>query len=299
MKARNRRRPAAPAQRVSRRVAVPRHALRSLLRRLALVGAGLAAALVATVLAVPRAASWFLDHPYFAVESLEILPARRGTHTRLALGQPRLGADEIEAWVGLAPQTSIFRIDPGRLEARLEAHPWIRTASVRRLPPRRVVVAIEEHRPIAIVRLDDYYLVDRRGVVMGRVGPDDSHDLPIISGLDDGHGRTSLEVALPRVAHLLRRDRIAARLGPVSEIHFDAEHGATVFPMQARIAVALGWDGWRRRLGRARRVLDAWNGQTDRLLAIDLTRSDSVIVRVRDVPAPAAPGSGSARKTKV
>jgi cell division protein FtsQ len=299
MRHQNRRRRASAPAGVSRRLALPRLTVRALLRRGATVLAVAGVAVVVTALAVPRSVSWLIDHSYFAIESVEVVPNHLGARARLALGQPRLTPEEIEAWVDLPPGISIFRVDPLQIERRLEAHPWIRRATVTRLPPRRLEVEIHEHRPLAIVRLDDYYFVDRRGALMGRLAPSDSHDLPIISGLDRGHGRTSLEVALPRVAHLLRRQRAAALLGPISEVHFDAEHGATLFPVDVHVSLAVGWDGWRQRLGRARRVLQAWRGQEDRLAAIDLTGTDTVIVRVRETPGAAEPGRSSARKTRV
>lgn len=292
-----RRREPAPAG-VSRRLALPQLTVRSLLRRGATALAVAGAAVLAMALTVPRSVSWLIDHSYFSIEGVDVVPSRLGARARLALGQPRLTPEEIEAWVDLPPGISIFRVDPRQIERRLESHPWIRRATVRRLPPRRLEAEIREHRPLAIVRLDDYYFVDRRGALMGRLAPSDSHDLPIISGLDRGHGRTSLEVALPRVAHLLRRQRASGLLGPISEVHFDAEHGATLFPMDVNVSLAVGWDGWLPRLGRARRVLQAWRGQENRLAAIDLTGTDTVIVRVRETPDATDPEPGRARTRK-
>ena len=295
MKRENRRRRSVPQR--SRRIAIPWPAVVAAGRRTApVVAASLAFALLLVVV-VPRAALWVIDHSYFAVDGIEFATERPGSRARLELGLPRVSPEELEAWAGVAPGLSLFRIEPHLLERRLREHPWIRRARVTRDPPRRVVVDVREHKPLAIVQLDELYYVDRRGEVMARLGPSDSRDLPIITGLAGGHGRTAPEIALPRVAWLLRRGRAAGVLGPISEVHFDAEHGMTMFPVDLKISFDLGWRDWRIRLARAERVLASWRGREKRLESIDLTRGDSVIVRVREQTVPAN-GDG-ARRTRV
>ncbi len=293
----NRRRTASP--RISRRWTIPRGPLLVSLRR-AVGAAVVMVALVATAaMLLPRAFRWLVDNPYFAIESVDVFTARYGVRTRESLGDTRLSVEEIERWAGVPLGTSIFRIDPGVIERRLESNSLVRAATVRRLPPRRIRIDVRERLPIALVRLDGLYFVDRRGGLMGRVVSDELPDLPIVSGLENGHGRTSLEVALPRAVYLLRRNRGASLLGPVSEIHFDEEHGATMFPVDVHVSLALGWTGWQKRLERARRVLAAWSGRESHLAAIDLTAPDSVVIRTRDTPNVPVEDRWDGRKTRV
>jgi len=299
MKPTNRRRGAAPPK-SSRRLAVPWTAVRAATRQWTQAAAMSLAFAVVLALGLPRAATWLVEHPYFAIEGVEFSQERPGGRSRLERGQPRISQEELDAWAAVAPGTPYFWVEPKQLARRMEAHPWIRRATVTLHPPRRVVVHVREHKPLAIVRLDELYYVDRRGALMGTLAPNDSRDLPIISGLHRGHGRTSLAVALPRVAHLLRRQRVSAWLGPISEVHFDAEHGVTIFPMEVQVSLYLGADSWQRRLKRARRVLVAWRGQEARMASIDVTGTDDVIVRMRAArPTEQQHGQAATRKTRI
>ena len=70
--------------------------------------------------------------------------------------------------------------EPGRLER----HPWIRRATVRREFPRRVMVEVAERQPAAVVLIDQLYYVDRSGTVVALVGRDDTLDLPFVTGIE-------------------------------------------------------------------------------------------------------------------
>lgn len=233
----------------------------------ALVGVGVATSGFSTSLR---------DHSYFSVESIEY-----SGHGRVTLA-------ELQDWVGVPDHTSILDIDVGALKRRLERHPWIRRAEVERHLPRRIAVRLHERTPFAIASLGDYRHVDERGQLLAPLGPEDSRDLPIITGLAGAHGRAASAIALPRIAFLLRRLQGAGTFGQISEVHVDPEYGVTLFPVELRLAVVLGWDDWPQKLAHAERVLDTWQGRESNLSAIDLTLPGSVIVRLK--------GSGKAKK---
>lgn len=216
------------------------------------------------------------QHPYFAVESIEY-----SGHGRLTLA-------ELRDWVGVPDGTSILDIDVGALQRRLERHPWIRRVDVKRHWPRRIAVRVHERAPFAIASTGELRHVDERGTLLGPLSPEDSRDRPIISGLQGDYGRAAPGVALPRIAYLLRRLETSHRFGEISEVHVDAEQGITVFPVDLRVALVLGWEDWQQKLDNAERVLATWKGREGKLGVIDLTLPGSVIVRIK--------GSGKADK---
>lgn len=249
-------------------------------RAVLVVGASLAGAASA-----PMAHDWLVYHPYFAVEEVDFI------------GQRRLSEAELGEWSGLGRGISIFRVDPTRLERRLARHPWIRSARIERVPPRRVVARISERKPLAIVRLPEMRYLDERGRLMGELFESDSHDYPIVSGLSGTFGRASPDVALPRIAHLLRRLGEDSWLGHLSEVHVDPEHGMTLFPVEMRVAVIIGWDRWRAKLRLAEAVLSEWRGREEEIAAIDLSAGEHALLRLRRVPGEPAPARG--KKTRV
>jgi cell division protein FtsQ len=224
---------------------------------------------VALVAAAPVVWSRATSHPYFVLTSLRVE------------GNLRITDAEVLAVAGARPGQSVWDMQPRRIEARLAAHPWIRRAQVRFEAPGRVVIEVHERKPVAIVRFAELNYVDRRGHVLGPLAPEDSRNLPIITGLEDGPQRAFAPVALLRVAQLLRWSERRAALDDLSEIHVDRQEGITMFPLEVNVSVRLGWGDWEEKLHRTSRVFAAWEGRLDRLAAIDVSVPEMVIVKMR------------------
>jgi hypothetical protein len=115
------------------------------------------------------------SHPYFAVS--EVVIHHRG----------RLPEADLHATLGIARGDSIWDVDPAAVEGRLRARPWVRSASVHRELPDRVVVRLREYRPAAIVIVPEaqpsFFYVAANGRIFAPVGTTDGRDLPYITGL--------------------------------------------------------------------------------------------------------------------
>ncbi len=226
-------------------------------------------------LAWPRLREAVRRHPYFAVTEVVV----RDPH--------RLGADEVRQAAGLAPGMSVWDVDPRAAEARLRAHPWIRSARVRRDLPRRVTIQVREERPVAIVVMErenagDYF-VSARGRVFARVAPGDARDLPYVTGLrsrDLADGDAVGARALRRAIMLLRRSGGLR----VSEVHVDGVRGLTLMPVHPAIPLELGWHGFEEKLARLPRVMTLWAGREADIASVSLLFDDEVIVRTRVAP---------------
>jgi cell division protein FtsQ len=96
---------------------------------------------------------------------------------------------------------------------RLQAHPWIASASVRREFPDTVIIEIKEHRPIAVVDMEQRYLMNINGELFKRWSPEDSVGLPVINGL------TGTDIAFSRMYPNIITDGVldVLRLGSDSE----------------------------------------------------------------------------------
>jgi POTRA domain, FtsQ-type len=242
--------------------------------------------------AAPPIAQAVRTHPYFAVRDVVI--HHRG----------RLPAADLRTALGISGGESIWDVDPAAAVARLRARPWVRSASVRRELPDRVVVRVREYRPTAILIVGDaqpgLYYVASNGRIFASVGDTDGRDLPYITGLVradlDGH-----EALGPRAVHralgLLRLvGREPGGLGPVSEVHADRERGLTLLPVRPAIPIVLGWGALPKKLDRLARVLPLWAGRAADVRELSCTFDDQVIVRLREPlpePAPAAKARGT------
>ena len=209
-------------------------------------------------------------HPYFAVSEVAV----RGTR--------RLAAAQVRAAAGIGPGASIWDVDPATAEDRLRAHPWIRTARVRRELPGRVTIDVREERPLAIVLTEKAgaYYVSAHGRIFAPVGARDIRDLPYVTGLraaDLGGDDPSTARALRRAIALVRR---SGKL-EVSEVHVDRVAGLTLMPVRPAIPLELGWSDFETKLARLPRVFALWAGRESEIATVSLLFDDEVIVRTR------------------
>jgi len=223
-------------------------------------------------------------HPYFVVNRVVIHGAEHG-----------LTPDDLRSWIGLTDATTVWEASPGRVRERLEAHPYVAGATVRRQFPGTLEIVVRERRPLAIAVLDDLYYVDRGGVTFGPLRPADDRDLPLITGLDPHATDGTRNWMLRRALRLMRRSADAPALGRLSEIHIDPASGVVVFPVTPRVPVLLGWGSWPAKLARARRALDAWHGAGERLARLDTRFHNQVVATLR--PPPAGPAGAAAADT--
>ena len=97
----------------------------------------------ATLLAALAAATWWLSQrPYFTLRGVNI-EAAQGHRLRNA------SAPLLRVAVARHVRGNFFAVDLDAVRATFEAVPWVRRASVRRVWPDGLEVAIEEHRPLA------------------------------------------------------------------------------------------------------------------------------------------------------
>jgi cell division protein FtsQ len=71
------------------------------------------------------------------------------------------------------------------LAERVRSHPWIKEATVERLPLHALRVTIVERTPAAIARIgSEHLMTDEEGIVLARLGAQDQTTLPLILGVD-------------------------------------------------------------------------------------------------------------------
>ncbi len=108
----------------------------------------------------------------------------------------------------------ILSFDPAAARHRVEALPWIRRASVRRLLPDTIVVHIEERSPLALwQRGGRFTVIDDAGEAIRGVRPERFAGLLVVVGPDaPDHAADLLEI-LGSQPSLLARVRAAVRVG--------------------------------------------------------------------------------------
>jgi cell division protein FtsQ len=158
-------------------------------------GAANAVFVVAACVLLAALAGWLARQPQFALRQIRLEGdlSRSNVATVRANAMPRLSG-------------SYFTLDLHRAQAAFEAVPWVRHAIVSRVWPNRLVVRLEEHRPVAVWKGDEGNdrLVNSFGEVFeANLGDVDDEDLP------EFHGR---EADAPQILAMYRelKTRFAA-----------------------------------------------------------------------------------------
>jgi cell division protein FtsQ len=149
-------------------------------------------------------------------------------------GHERLSTGEVLSLVeGLRGQ-NILAVKLDEWQTKLLASPWVESATIRRVLPSTVEIAVRERRPMGIGRLNTVmYLIDPSGVIIDEYGPAYADiDLPIIDGMaaapQDGGSIVDVaraEFAGRVIGALAARPELAKR---VSQIDVGDLHDAVV-----------------------------------------------------------------------
>lgn len=172
------------------------------------------------------------------VEQSDALPLR--TIVVKGVDADSARAAEVKAWTELSTADAgaggkvgvpFFGIDLDAVAARVEQHPFIRAATVRRLPPDTLEITVTERAPRAAVRTaEGVYLLDDDGEVMKRARPGDALDVPVLSLLEVTKNATALELvrALERNGLLARASEVVEHEAVGFDVIFDDGASARV-----------------------------------------------------------------------
>jgi cell division protein FtsQ len=197
----------------------------------------------------------------------------------------RVSEEEVVALSDIRPGMNIFDLELEMIGRKIEENPWIATARVERVLPREVVISVRERVPKALINLGYLYYLDAGGVIFKVLGPEDSIDYPVVTGIDrrtllenPGDCRKQLEEAV------LLLDELAGRrifsLDDVSELNIDPTDGLTLYTFSGGIPVRMGYSNFSSKLDRLERIYPELEPRLPALKYIDLNVADRVIVKV-------------------
>lgn len=117
------------------------------------------------------------------VEESDALPVRSVAVRGPGLEPESDRVAEVLAYAGVEPGMPLFAVDIDAVAARVREHPYVAAATVRRVPPDSIEIAVEPREPRAVLSADGLYLVDAKGRVMKTARPGDGLDLPVLTGV--------------------------------------------------------------------------------------------------------------------
>jgi cell division protein FtsQ len=97
-------------------------------------------------------------------------------------GHKKFTLEKIVSLSKIQGGTSIFSANLGEISRNLESDPWIYRSVVKKKFPDTIEITIKEYDPIAVVKLDKYYLIDKNGTIFKKASKNEM-SLPKITGL--------------------------------------------------------------------------------------------------------------------
>ena len=193
-----------------------------------------AAVLLAVILVTAAGAaaySWLGHSRLFAVREIDL--NRCDYVTR----------EEVSGMLSGVPQGNIWLLSSRDIGRRMLSHPWVRSVSVRKAFPDRLVVRIEERKPVAMINLDVLYYVDDQGKIFKRLTSYDPKGFPILTGFSQGDLKANDAVTaknIRRTLELLRCTESGVLRENVSEVNYDAQEGYTLVTRDSGIQLKIG-----------------------------------------------------------
>lgn len=185
-----------------------------------------------------------------------------------------LEKSEVIAFARIAYGAPVLDVDLVAMRDRIEEHARVKKAVVERFLPNRLVITLEERKPIGLVQVDGVMQgIDREGVVIPLMRAKEEVVAPIITGeLASASSETLLE-ALGAI-ELMRPDLVEK----ISEIRLDAERGFTLVTTGDPMIIRLGRGDMERKITQLREATEYFEVTDQKKEYIDL-RFDEIITR--------------------
>ncbi|MGQ0809710.1 MAG: cell division protein FtsQ/DivIB [Nitrospiraceae bacterium] len=201
-------------------------------------------------------------------------------------GLHHVSQQDVRDRLGLRAGATLWSVYLPQLADRLRAIPWIKEATITRIPFHELRVVVVERKPAAVARTtSDNLLVDDEGYILSVMGADDDSTLPALSGLDPKRmlrgeaavrqaAKAGIELATLMAGTLSGRAEVDAG-DPTNLV-------ATMSGLRFQFGSASVEEQWQRfRQVHARLRVAAFDGKTRGPSEIDLRYSGRVIVRER------------------
>jgi cell division protein FtsQ len=186
-------------------------------------------------------------------------------------------------------ERNIFRVSLEQRKAELEQLPWVEHATVMRLLPNRLRVAIVERTPVAFVRQGNHIgLVDGNGILLDMptdVQANMQYSFPVVIGLKPSDP-LSLRAARMKLYARFTGDldssgeKISERLSEV-DLSDPEDVRALVADKNGEVMVHFGEDNFLDRYRKFEEHLPEWRSQFPHLSAVDMRYERQVVLEMQ------------------
>lgn len=201
----------------------------------------------------------------------------------LVQGARRLSTEEVVKAARVKPGDVFFAVKPKRLERWLKRDPWIKEATVRTIPPGKVIITVKEREAVALLKAEKLFYLDPEGNPFKEVIRGDEVDYPVITGLDasypkgkDGRNKKILGEAL-RFLQVVKEFQFPP-LGNISELNVTEAYGLILFTLNEGLEIRMGSPPYRDKLWRLNEVIKMQPGAVSRARYVDVSFPGQVVL---------------------
>jgi len=185
---------------------------------------------------------------------------------------------------GIKPATNILALNVDGIARKIKTNPWVEEVYVVRELPNRLIIEIQERKPMALVKREDsLYLMDSQGVIFKKFEGEEAN-LPVLTGCaEDGKEDPVLVRKSIELINLLSASSSFPQIKNVSEIHGEENIGFSIF-LDSGLCLKVGFGDYDGKLKRLKPVLaDLARRNVIGFLTIDLNDPDKVTVQKNDL----------------
>ncbi|MCJ7782457.1 MAG: FtsQ-type POTRA domain-containing protein [Desulfobacterales bacterium] len=180
---------------------------------------------------------------------------------------------------------NLFSVKLKEVVKRLESHPWIEQVRVRKVFPHKIVIQVEERKPMAIIQLEELYYIDTRGEIFTPVGDRDEYNYPYVTGLtrrvfekDPVEAKRLINKAL-ELLRIVSQGKVPP-LGEISEIHMEKAFGIYCFTKAEGVEVKMGWEDFEEKLKRLPLIWSDLRKRGFSAVSIDCSDVTRMVVKI-------------------
>lgn len=217
---------------------------------------------------------YLLSTPYFEIKEISVR------------GLKELTEQDVLIQAAMTPRQNLLSVNVDALAGRISANPWVKNIHVGRELPNRIVLAIKERNPVALVKQSNgLYLMDNEGNVFKKLDKNDEVDLPILTGVDIKEKEKSrLLLSTLSLLQTMSASNRYSYLGTIAEVNVKDVVGVSLLT-DTGLYLKLGTDNYEKKLNTLSVVMADLEkrGMRKGYLFVDICDATKITIQYRDV----------------
>jgi len=217
---------------------------------------------------------YLLSTPYFEIKEISVR------------GLKELTEQDVLTQAAMTPRQNLLSVNVDALAGRISANPWVKNIHVGRELPNRIVLAIKERNPVALVKQSNgLYLMDNEGNVFKKLDKNDEVDLPILTGVDVKEKEKSrLLLSTLNLLQTMSASNRYSYLGTIAEVNVKDVVGVSLLT-DTGLYLKLGTDNYEKKLNTLSVVMADLEkrGMRRGYLFVDICDATKITIQYRDV----------------